>query len=79
MRFTTVYLTFKGTKTLNESYQLHLSELKEDLLLTDVTDIDEIRRKKLEVLELLAIITNKESQNRGHKPLDGDKYTLETY
>ncbi len=61
MKVTIVKLQFQGSSTVNETYEIHVNNLKEAIQMIPLTEKAMIGRIKLELKELLAIVENKET------------------
>jgi hypothetical protein len=73
MKVTTVKMIFKGSKTVNEVYELYIRELKDVILMLDPKDLEALTHKRQELKELLAIIQNKITVGQGHKLISVDE------
>lgn len=64
VKFTPIILKFKGTDTINEVYQLHFKEFKQTL--EALTTSKQLEAARLEIIELQAIIENKQAKLLGY-------------
>lgn len=64
VRYTPINVTFKGTKTINEIYKIHLNDIKQTLEMVD--DIEKLREIELELKSCVATAYNKRAVLMGY-------------
>lgn len=62
-----VTLIFTGNTTIDEVYQIKIQEIKEAIALLDPSDKEGLLNARRDVLELLAILENKQAMGLGLK------------